>query len=117
MSGNTVINSTPKISNTNKKSSNGIISFITQYDSLVIFGGLLISILLTIIFAGIFVAGPVVRDSLFYNAAGAFLISFIFIYVIFKFMGHNIVILGKRFDFGIILYVLIILFIIFILGN
>ena len=46
MSGNTLTNSTPKISNTNKKSSNGIISFITQYDSLVIFGGLLISILL-----------------------------------------------------------------------
>jgi hypothetical protein len=111
MSGNTVTNST------NKKSNSGIISFITQYDSLVIFGGLLIAILLTIIFAGIFVAGPVVRDSLLYNAAGAFLISFIFIYVIFKFMGHHIVILGKRLDFGMILYILIILFIIFILGN
>ena len=117
MSGNTLTNSTPKISNTNKKSSNGIISFITQYDSLVIFGGLLISILLTIIFAGIFVAGPVVRDSILYNAAGAFLLSFILIYIIFKFMGHHVVILGKRFDFGMILYILIILFIIFILGN
>lgn len=94
-----------------------LMNFITQYDSLVVFGGLILLILATIILTGLFVAGPIVRTDLLFNAGGAFLISFLFIYVIFTFMGQHIVIFGVRFDVGMVLYILIVLFIMFILGN
>jgi hypothetical protein len=94
-----------------------LMNFITQYDSLVVFGSLILLILATIIFTGLFVAGPIVRTDLLFNAGGAFLISFLFIYVIFTFMGQHIVIFGVRFDVGMVLYILIVMFIMFILGN
>lgn len=102
---------------TSKNKNSSFLDFITKYDSLVIFGSLITLIILTIIFTGIFVAGPIVRDNLLYNAAGAIGIAAAFIYLIFHFMGQHVVILGKRFDFGMILYILIVAFIMFILGN
>ena len=101
--------------NPNKGTS--LMSFITRYDSLVIFGGLIVMIIATIIFTGLFVAGPIVRTDLFFNAGGAFLIAFLFIYIIFTFMGQHIVIFGMRFDTGMVLYIFIVLFIMFVLGN
>jgi len=110
MSSNTIVQ--PKSS----KGSN-LISWITQYDSLVVFGGLGIAILGTIILTGLFHAGPVVRTNLLFNAICGFGMSFVFIWLIFKFMGSQIVILGKSFDVGMIVYIFIMCFIIFILGN
>ena len=40
-----------------------------------------------------------------------------FIYVILKFMGNKVVIFGKTLDIGMLLYIIIILFIMFIFGN
>ena len=61
-----------------------LIDWITQYDSLVVFGGFGIAIMGVILFTGIFQAGPVVRDNVLYNALGAMLMAGGFIYVIFK---------------------------------
>jgi len=109
MSSNTTI--------TKPQSDKGFISFITQYDSLVIFGGFGILILGIIILTGLFHAGPIVRTNLLFNAAGGLLMAFAFIWIIISFMGAKIVILGKSFDIGMIIYIFIVCFIMFILGN
>ena len=94
-----------------------IIDWITQYDSLVVFGGFGLAIVGIIIFTGIFQAGPVVRDNVLYNALGAMFMAAGFVYVIFKFMGNQVIILGEQVDIGMIIYVAIVLFVMFVLGN
>ena len=85
----------PKISHGSKGS---FLDWVTQYESLVIFGGFFFVILATVILAGIFEAGPAVRDNVLYNAFGAFLMGATFIYVIFSFMGNKVSIFGKQLD-------------------
>jgi hypothetical protein len=97
--------------------SKGMIDSITNYESLVIFGGFGFVFMVTIIFTGIFQAGDVVRTNLFYNVIGALMMSLAFIYVIFSTMGSQIIILGKSIDAGMIVYIAIILFVMFVFGN
>ena len=97
--------------------SGSLIDFITEYDSLVIFGGFGVAILFTIIITGVFQAGPVVRDNLLYNAVGAMAMALGFIYIIFKCMGTTVVILGKSLDVGMLIYMAIVLFVMFVFGN
>ena len=99
------------------KSKASFLEWITNYESLVIFGGFGFVILITIILAGIFNAGPVVRDNVLYNAFGAFVMAGVFIYLIFTFMGSNFVFLGKTLDVGMIVYIGVVLFVIFVFGN
>ena len=102
---------------TKPKSDTGLIGWITQYDSLVVFGGVGCWVVATIVYTGIFQAGPIVRNNLLFNALGGFALAFTFIWLIFKFMGAQIVILGKSFDVGMVVYIFIMCFVIFILGN
>ena len=102
----------------NKKNNNmSSSSWITQYDSLVIFGGFGIAILGTIVFTGLFHAGDTIRTNVLFNFICGFLMTILFIWLIFKYMGSEIVIFGKHFDIGMIVYIFIILFIIFVFGN
>lgn len=94
-----------------------LIDWITQYDSLVVFGGFGLAIMGIILFTGIFQAGPVVRKNVLYNALGAMVMAIGFIYIIFKFMGNQVIILGEQVDIGMIIYVAIVLFVMFVLGN
>ena len=50
---------------------------------------------------------PPFRRQLVSNSMGIIL-SLAFIYIIFKFMGQSVTILGKSFDFGMIIYIMII---------
>ena len=50
---------------------------------------------------------PPFRRQLVSNTMGIIL-SLVFIYIVFKFMGQSVTILGKSFDFGMIIYILII---------
>ena len=108
-------------SNTSKKTSGsasgGFMALISQFDSLIVFGGFFVAIIGTIILAGLFQAGDTVRTNLLFNAAGAVGMAFMFIYVIFKFMGEKLVILGKPFDVGMVIYIAIIIFVMLIFGN
>jgi hypothetical protein len=99
------------------KPETGIIAWITQYDSLVIFGGLIAVMFLTVLYTGLFHAGDMNRTNVLFNAAMAILMSIGFVYVIFIFIGQKIVIFGKSFDIGMVIYIFIVLFVIFILGN
>ncbi len=109
------------ISSANKikapKNNSGLIGLITQYDSLVVFGGFGSLIFLTVLYTGLFQAGPMVRESVVFNAALGILMAFAFIYIIFKFIGEKIVVFGKSFDVGMVVYIAIVLFVIFIFGN
>jgi hypothetical protein len=104
----------PKISQGSKGS---FLDWITQYESFVIFGGFIAVILFTIILAGIFQASDPYRPNILYNAFGAFLMGGTFIYIIFSVMGKQINILGKQIDVGMIIYISIILFVMFVFGN
>ena len=107
MSANTIVK--PKLSN--------IMDWITHYDSLVVFGGFGIAIFGTIILTGLFQAGPVVRTNLLFNAIGGIMLAIVFIGLIYKFMGAQIVIFGVSFDIGMVIYIFIVCFVIFVLGN
>jgi hypothetical protein len=106
-----------RITKSSSSSKGGFIDWITNYESVVIFGGFIGVFAITIIFTGIFQAGDVVRSNLLYNSIGAFMMSFAFIYTIFNFMGSQIIIFGKTIDVGMIIYVSIILFVMFVFGN
>jgi len=106
-----------KFSNSSSGSSSSFIDWVTQYESFVIFGGFSFVILVTIILAGIFQAGPPNRENLLYNAFGALIMAFAFIYIIFNVMGQQFVLFGKSIDIGMIIYIAIVLFIMFVLGN
>ena len=108
MSSNTIIKQ-------NKNDS--ILSWLSQYDTLVVFGGFFITTIITIILTGLFHAGDSVRTNVLFNFICGFIMSFVFIWLIFKFMGSNIVFFGKTIDFGMIVYIFIVLFVVFIFGN
>ena len=112
---NTPINT--RISKTTSSSKGGLLDFITNYESLVIFGGFAFVFMVSIVFTGVFQAGDVVRTNLLYNCIGAFGMAFGFIYIIFTTMGSQLIILGAPIDTGMIIYVSIILFIMFVFGN
>ena len=95
----------------------GFIDWITQYESFVIFGGFGLAIMCAIILTGIFQAGDSLRPNILYNALGALLMAGLFIYLIFKFMGEQINIMGKTLDLGMVVYIAIVLFVIFVFGN
>jgi hypothetical protein len=100
-----------------KKGGDSFIDFFTRNDSLVIFGGGIIAILIAIVFIGIFQAGSTVRNNVLFNLLGGLGMSILFIYLIFRFMGSSVNIMGKNIDMGMVVYIFIVLFIIFILGN
>jgi len=94
-----------------------LLDWATEYDALIIFGGFGVAVLITIILTGIFQAGPAVRTNLLYNIFGAGMMAFVFVYLIFNFMGSHVSILGKSIDTGMVIYILIMFFIMFVLGN
>ncbi len=89
---------------------------ISGYESLFLFALLGVTIVLGIILTSIFEAGSTVRSNLLFNAAGAIGMAVLFVYLIFKFLGAQIRLFGVKIDMGLIVYILIVLFVIFVLG-
>ena len=94
-----------------------MIEWLMQYESVVVFGGFGCAVILVIILTGIFQAGPIVRNNVLYNSIGAICMALGFIYVILTFMGRQVIMFGTPIDIGMILYVAIVLFVMFVLGN
>ena len=61
-----------------------LLEWVSNYDSLVVFGGFGCAVLLVIILTGMFQAGPSVRSNLLFNAMGTILMGIGFIFIIFK---------------------------------
>jgi len=100
-----------------KHTHNSFLDWITQYDSFVIFSIGFIAVILTIIITGLFHSGDSVRTNVLFNSLCGLGLAFTTIWLIFKFMGAKITLLGKSFDFGMLVYISVILFIVFIFGN
>ncbi len=97
--------------------SSSFLDWVTKYEALVIFGGFGLAMVASIIFIGMFQAGPIVRDNVLFNIVIAFAMSVGFVYLIFRFMGSKIVVFGYPLDIGLVVYIAIIMYVIFILGN
>jgi hypothetical protein len=108
------MNTTLKNTTTLKQST--IWNLVSGYESLFLFGLLGVTIVAGIILTSIFEAGPSARSNLLFNAAGAIGIAVLFVYIIFKFLGDQIRIFGVKIDIGLIIYICIVLFVIFVLG-
>ncbi len=104
-------------SSKSKNNSKSLIDSILEYESIVVFGGLVCAIIGTIILTGFFQAGPSQRASVVFNAAGALFMGAGFIYIIITFMGSELDIYGKKVDIGMIIYLAIVLFVMFVLGG
>jgi hypothetical protein len=104
-----------KISKNNK--SGGIFDFILRNEMLFIGIAFFAMIIISVIVAGMYQNVPEERQNVAFNQINLILLSLVFIYVIFTFMGQNIIIFGESFDMGMILYVAIVMFIMFILGG
>ena len=114
---NTVSNSKSNKTHNSKDNSKSLIDSLLEYESVVVFGGLGCAIIGTIILTGMFQTGPGQRDYVLFNALGALLMGVGFIYLILTFMGAKVNILGAELDVGMIIYVVIVLFVMFVLGN
>ena len=57
------------------------------------------------------------RSNTLYNALGAICMAIGFVYLIFTVMGDQVVILGNQIDIGMVIYIAIVLFVMFVLGN
>ena len=94
-----------------------LLEWLSNYDSLIVFGGFGCAVLLVIILTGMFQAGPSVRSNLLFNAMGTILMGIGFIFIIFKFMGSQVIVFGRSFDVGMFIYMAIVLFVMFVLGE
>lgn len=89
---------------------------ISGYEALFLFSLLGITIVIGIVLTSIFEAGSIVRSDLLFNAAGAIGMAVLFVYLIFKFLGEQIRLFGVKIDIGLVIYIMIVLFVIFVLG-
>ena len=76
-----------------------------------------LAIYTVIVLNGLFQQSSNVRDNIIFSDLNSFLLGFLFIYVILKFMGEKMTVLGKEIDVGLILYLGITIFVLFILGG
>ena len=94
-----------------------IINFITNYSFLTIIllfcGMVLLSAAVTIFFDNI----PNTGGNNIFDGLYIIIFTLIFVIVIFNFMGAETIILGKKFDLGLGIYLGIIFFIAFVMGG
>jgi hypothetical protein len=95
----------------------GFWDIISNNEGVFMFIILIVTILVGIILTGLFQSGPTIRNNLLFNAAGAIGMAIFFIFIIFRFLGARIVLLGVTVDIGLIIYILIVCFVIFVLGG
>ena len=97
--------------------SGGIFDFILRNEMLLIGITFFAMIIVSVIVAGMYQNVPEERQNVAFNQFNLILLSLVFVYVIMTFMGQNIEIFSETFDMGMILYVAIVMFIMFILGG
>jgi hypothetical protein len=91
--------------------------FIARHDSALIFLGFFCVVLFAIVMTVLFQQVDHLRQNVLFNNAIAIICGAVFIFIVFKFAGENVTILGKTIDLGLILFLGIGIFIVFILGD
>lgn len=97
--------------------SGGIFDFLLRNEMLLIGIAFFAMIIVSVIVAGMYKNAPEERQNVAFNQFNLILLSLVFVYIIMTFMGQTIDIFGETFDMGMILYVAIVMFIMFILGG
>ncbi len=95
----------------------GIINFFLRNEMLLIGMVFFAMIITCVIVAGMYQNSPEERQNVAFNQFNLILLSLVFVYIIMTFMGQTIDLFGETFDMGMILYVAIVMFIMFILGG
>ena len=105
----------------NNKTSNSyfanIVNWLFKYDYLFIFFGFGIIMIAAILFTVIYEEADNMRHYVLFNNILAVVVGIFFIYLVFTFMGQNISLFGFNIDFGLILFLCMGIFIIFVLGD
>jgi len=83
----------------------------------VIIGGIFTLFAVVIVINGLFQQSDNFRDNSVFNNLNSIIIGFGFVYLVLKFMGEKVRILGRDFEVGLLLYITITIFILFILGG
>lgn len=102
----------------NKSSSNGsgFFDFILRNEFLLLVIGFIFLIGVAVVVAVLYERQPEDRESVAFTQFNLIILGMCFVYVIITFMGQDITFLGKTFDMGMLLYLAIVIFIMFMLG-
>ena len=101
-----------------KSSQGSFLDFILKNDFLFMAIAFFDMIMVAVIIAGLYDRQPTEdRSEIAFTQFNLILLSLGFVYVIVTFMNEKIDLFGKTFDMGMILYVAIVMFIMFILGG
>ena len=104
----------------NIRGGSGIKAFINsllEYDAFIVFGGFGMVILTAIMISVLYEEADNMRHNVLFNNAMAILMGFLFIYLIFTFMGQNITIFQVKIDLGLLLFLTLGIVIVFVLGD
>jgi hypothetical protein len=104
----------------NNASGGGFKSFINmlfKYDGFIVFGGMGMVILAAILITVLYEEVDNMRHNILFNNALAVCMGIFFIYLVFTFMGQNITIFQVKIDFGLILFLMLGIIIIFVFGD
>ena len=108
------------MSNNSASNNSSVKSFINgllKYDSFIVFGGMGLVIIAVIMVTVLFEKVDSMRTNVLFNNAIAIAMGIFFIYLVFTFMGQYVTIFKVKIDFGLILFLLLGIIIIFVLGD
>ena len=103
--------------NINTSWSYSIMKFITKYDSLFIISGVIFLILIAILISAFFQQAKSYRHNVLFNNGLAIIMGIFFVYLVLSFMGHQVKFFMFSFDFGLLLFLTMAIFVIFVLGD
>lgn len=95
----------------------GFLDYISNYESLVIFIGFSLVIIVAIVVSVLYQQVDNVRTSVVFNNINAVFLGLIFMYVTYVFMDEKFKIFGISIDMGLLLFLSMAVFIIFVLGD
>jgi hypothetical protein len=117
MSGQIPLSNYKPLNNNVKMNNNGgIFDYILKNEFLLLVFGFIAMVGVAVVVAVLYEKQPEDRESVAFTQFNLILLGLGFIYIIITFMGQTINILGKTFDMGMILYIAIVMFIMFMLG-
>ena len=99
----------------------GVLTAFTNFfdgkEVLLVFTMLGFLVIFAIIISGLYQNVSTERENVLFTQFNTILIAIIFVYIVLKFMGEKMTVLGKEFDIGLLLYISVVIFIIFVLGG
>lgn len=94
----------------------GFFDFILKNEFLLIAIGFIAMIIASVVVAGLYQNVPEERQFVAFNQFNMILLALGFVFLILKFMNEKIDLFGKTFDMGMLLYIAVVMFVMFILG-